>query len=406
MEIRLVSQAEDLHRLCRDVVAGIALRDCTLSVVPADSGAPADLYIWDFEPALSLFPELQQNASKHLFLVDRKHLPAFLRQKAESTDINLLLKPVSRTMLSAFVGLAVSGHADNALRWDRDQMFQCLIHTNLKLQQHNQDRANLLNRAIHDFRAPLTALNGYCGLMRSGSLGPLTDQQRDVLQRMQNSAKRLSRITCALLEITVNRMSECWRQMQPHDIVQCLQRVLEEIGLFADEKRITITTDLWPCEECLHFEVDEIEQAFLNLLDNACRFAPKDGSVEIRGYPYWWDRAAHPINREAAPLHNRQQSQRPNSYRVDIRDSGVPVPDDHLHRIFEENAPYTGARDRSGGGLGLAICRMILQRHQGRVWVQNTDLGPMFSLVLPMRVETQTAPGPEQNEQLEAADVF
>jgi signal transduction histidine kinase len=405
MEIRLISRAEDLHRLCRDVVAELPLRNCTLSVLPADSGASADLYIWDFEPTLSLAPESERSASKHLFLVDRKDLSAFFRKGSESPDINLLLKPVSRTMLSAFVGFAVSSHVDNALRTDRDEMFQYLIQTNLKLQQHNDDRTNFLSRAIHDFRAPLTALNGYCGLLRNGSLGPVTELQREVLQRMHDSGKRLSRIMYALLELSFGQQPRSSPQMQPHDIVQCVQQALDSIGPFAGEKRITITTDLWPCEERLHFETDEMEHALSNLLDIACKFAPKDGSVDVRGYPYYWERAAEPVNGGPTPLHNRQFP-RPNSYRVDIRDSGAPVPHDHLYHIFEEDAPYTGARDRSGGGLGLAICRMILHRHQGRVWVQNTDLGPMFSLVLPMPAETQNGRGPEHIDQFQAADAL
>ena len=59
-------------------------------------------------------------------------------------------------------------------------------------------------------------------------------------------------------------------------------------------------------------------------------------------------------------------AQAPNAYRIDIRDSGHAIPAEHLDHIFEEYTSYAGGRDRSGGGLGLAICRMIVTQHDGR----------------------------------------
>jgi signal transduction histidine kinase len=73
----------------------------------------------------------------------------------------------------------------------------------------------------------------------------------------------------------------------------------------------------------------------------------------------------------------------PNAYRVDIRDSGNSIPAEHIDHIFEEYTSYAGGRDRSGGGLGLAISRMIVDQHDGRIWAENTESGPMFSIVLP-----------------------
>ena len=74
----------------------------------------------------------------------------------------------------------------------------------------------------------------------------------------------------------------------------------------------------------------------------------------------------------------------PNTYRIDIRDSGNAIPAEHIDHIFEEYTSYAGGRDRSGGGLGLAISRMIIAQHDGRVWAENTRSGPMFSIVLPV----------------------
>jgi two-component system sensor histidine kinase KdpD len=73
---------------------------------------------------------------------------------------------------------------------------------------------------------------------------------------------------------------------------------------------------------------------------------------------------------------------------VDVRDSGPRIPREHLANLFEEDTSSTGGSDRSGGGLGLAICKMILHAHEGRVWAENSESGACFSFVLPLRLRT------------------
>ena len=141
------------------------------------------------------------------FLVHRKDLAEF-RRRTGPAEATILLKPITRATLSAFLGLAVASQeerisAAHSLRADRDEILQCLIETNLKLQEYDQDRTNFLARAVHDFRAPLTAISGYCGLLLSEPFGSLDENQRDVLLRMQHSAKRLSRMASAMFQLSV-----------------------------------------------------------------------------------------------------------------------------------------------------------------------------------------------------------
>ena len=112
------------------------------------------------------------------------------------------------------------------------------------------------------------------------------------------------------------------------------------------------------------FEPARIEETLINLLDNACKFTPRSGSIEIKGYPFFWDRRITPGAAFGASLDRRiQQVSAPNSFRIDIHDSGPGIPTAHTDKIFEEYTSYSGGQDRSGAGLGLAICRMILNEH-------------------------------------------
>src|SRR5262249_6414578 len=310
-------------------------------------------------PEMALPDLIEPDPSQHVFLVHRKDLAVF-RQCVGNSDAHILLKPVTRASLTAFLDSAIASHQGGAssahsLRADRDEILQCLIQANLRLQEYDQDRTAFLARAVHDFRAPLTALSGYCGLLLGEPLGPLTENQREVLRRMQHSAKRLSRMAAAMFQLSVGRHVKRQPDLKRGDIRECLEQALHEITPFADDKSIGITAEFVPSERLLLFESGQMEQVFLNILDNACKFTPKAGTIEVRGYDYFWERRITKSSIPQVAEQRRHTLNEPNAYRIDIRDSGAPIPSEHLEQIFEEYTSYAGSRDRSCGGLGLAI---------------------------------------------------
>lgn len=389
MDVKLVSEDRDLFKLCREILAEIPGHKWTISAVAEeDAGTGSDLYLWDFRPQMSLPQRTTWRPSQHLFLIHRNDLAAF-REKTDALATNILLKPVTRDTLTAVLGLAVSAHEDRlsaggSLRADREEILQCLIQANLRLQEYDRDRTTFLARAVHDFRTPLTALSGYCGLLLDEPLGPLNENQKEVLQRMQHSARRLSRMSAAMFQLSVGRQVNSRPNLQENDIRECLDQALHEIAPFAADKRIAITADLSTCDYPLHLEAGQIEQVLINLLDNGCKFTPRAGSIEIRGYPSFWERRTAETTVRPGAERRHRVLREPNVYRIDIRDSGNAIPSGHLERIFEEYTSYAGGSDRSGGGLGLAICKLIVAQHDGHVWAENTESGPSFSFVLPL----------------------
>ena len=209
-------------------------------------------------------------------------------------------------------------------------------------------------------------------------------EQREVLERIDRSARKLSRMASGMFQLSVAPRAEIALDLRVADLQECVEHTLSDIVPIAEEKRITIDIDLRSPPEPLSFEPMRMEQVIMNLLDNACKFTPRSGRIQIRGYPYFWDRRlasntgpAHAVERRTRDTHT------PNSYRVDISDSGPGIAPVHLPRIFEEYTSYGGGADRSGGGLGLAICRMIINQHKGGIWAENSPAGATFSFVLP-----------------------
>lgn len=408
MELKVVSSENELVELCSAILAEVVTPEqpwslATVADSSLDGAGLADLYVWDFPSRVPLPPHITWTYSNLIVVAHRRDLQQV--QKCFGFEPNIVLKPVNRVALSALIGLAVSSRAAVSLRDDRDRLFQCLIEANRKLQEYDRDRTNFLMRVVHDLRTPLTVLNGYCGLLLCDPLGSLNENQQEVIRRMQHSAKRLSRMVSSMLELGMDRALRKGPNLQKADFISSLGQALQEVSYLAKEKDIRIESNLEPCEEGLYFDPAQLVQVFANILDNACKFTPRNGSIEIRGAGCFWDRRVH--SPSAAPFPKERRSsdlKTPNSYRVDIIDSGSPIPSEHLEMIFEEYTSYSGGRDRSGGGLGLTICRTILDQHRGRIWAENTATGPMFSFVLPIhkRLGPQLAGSYPANVNLEA----
>ena len=305
--------------------------------------------------------------ARHLFLVERKQLAALGQQLGDQSAC-IVLKPANRATLEAFLGEAGVG----ALQSDRDALLENVLRANLRLQEYDQDRTNFLARALHDLRAPLTALHGYCGLLADGELGPISSHQAELLHRMRGSTQRMARLVNSMFELSVAGRVERKLNLEQGDIEACLNQALNDVSPYLQEKQIFVAVQLDPPEQGIFVETQQIEQLLMNLLENACKFTPKRGNIEIRGYSVSWDPQSE-LDDSALP---------PNAYRIEIRDSGPGIDASVLDSIFEEYTSCSEANDRSGG-LGLAICKMIVHAHGGEIWAESSKQGAVFFVILP-----------------------
>ena len=349
---------------------------------PGGSLPEADLYIWDCGPGIDIQGQVQgKQAAQHLVLAEPEHLDGFNGIRSSAC---ILLKPVSPFTLRAFAEIAVKAselrkQADEAdiLRLDRDTLLQYVLEVNLKLQQYDQDRSNFLARALHDFRAPLTALHGYCGLLAQAKLGAVTAQQQELLERMLYSTRRLIRLAESTLELLGEGRFEKAPKRYPGDIEKTIVQALHDVRTFVHDKTMEVRTHIEPPDGILSFEAEKIQQVLVNLIENSCKFAPKNGSITIHGYCVLRDSGKRA--RTAGTYASNASG-----YRVDIQDSGPGVPAHLTEKIFEQYVSCSGGSDRSGGGLGLAICRAIITAHGGTIWATSSDKGGRFSFVLPL----------------------
>lgn len=380
--------------MCREVLTELAGHDLQLfDGSPANQAGRMDFHIWDFKSNLPIPKSQSLPLSNHLFLVYRRDLPSLFECLGRS-DAFVLLKPIRRTTLTAFIGMAVSIYesrlSEVAMRHsDHDEIVRCLVQSNLKLQEADHDHADFLARGLHDFRTPLTAILGYCGLLLNEALGPLNERQKEVVRRMDHSTKRLFRMASTMFQLNCSSRADRKSEFDLADIRECVAQAAHEVRPIADGKRISLSVNLDERTPLFRFESGLVEQVLINLLENACKFTPKGGQIEVRGKGFFWDRRKT-RNGDGGPNERRiAPSKDPNAYRLDVLDSGGAIPVEQLQNIFADELSNSGHPDRAGGGLGLVICRMVAAQHHGRILAQNTGEGAVFSLILPFRKELE-----------------
>jgi signal transduction histidine kinase len=344
----------DLAHLCP---AGYHLHECLSSDVPGGY----DIYVCDFESSPALPAAIAKAGDASKIVVVRKGSLSSARRRIAGANVVFVQTPMTPLALRAVLESAVA----------RVQIE--MIDTNSKLRAYDRDRANFLARAIHDIRVPLMAIQGYCGLFLAGQLGALDAEQTKVLERMQRSLTRLGRLVEAMLDLGAGSQATDKLSLGYADIQACVQQGLHEVRQFVEKKQIELKVDVEPPDEGLLFDAEQLEQVLVNLLDNACKFTPQGGSIHVRGRSVNAEELGKLGLLEAAA-----------GYRVDVSDTGRGIDPDHIERIFDEHTSFGGPLDRSGWGLGLAICRMIIQAHNGRIWADSGAQGSSFSFVLPL----------------------
>lgn len=392
MQFALISCDDSLKRLCREVLAGMTGNDWKLLTASFDEPAPAaDLYLWDWQPGMGL-PDLagaERSGAAHMLAIGRDEARSML-EMLPCSAVTLVLKPVNPEALRTFLEQAARRYDRGepgrlgTLRRDRDAILDCLLTTTLRLQENDQDRMNFLARAVHDFRTPLTAVNGYCGMLLSGQFGPLTTAQEEVLERTLHSIRRLSRLATALFQWSSGLRVGLQSQIRTGDIEECCRQALHEIRPLADEKSISLDLDVEAPEQALRFDPAQVEQLLVNLLENSCKFTQRGGYIQVRGFPAFWERRSPAVFQDGVLIERRRSaSRRPNAYRMEISDNGMGVRPEHLQTIFQEYTSYGGGSDRSGSGLGLAICKRILAEHGGQIFAESGKKGVTFVFHLP-----------------------
>jgi signal transduction histidine kinase len=264
---------------------------------------------------------------------------------------------------------------------EREITYRNLLAAYLKLQEVNRQKTVFLASAAHELKTPLAVIKGYYDLLLAGSLGRLTDKQRDILEESKESCERLVRLVSMFLNYSALESGKLVLQLRENDLRDCLEELSKRWSEAFQRKGVRLEASIDPSIATFRFDYQKVQQAAANLLDNALKHTPGGGTVALRAAPHFWERRVAAM----APLEERRRFRlpRPNSVEVSVRDSGSGISAEHHQEIFEDFVRVD--RKTTGMGLGLAIAKRLIQAHRGKIWVENADSGgSKFSFLLPM----------------------
>jgi signal transduction histidine kinase len=271
-------------------------------------------------------------------------------------------------------------HTVQELLQEREITYRNLLAAYLRLQEVNRQKTVFLASAAHELKTPLAVIKGYYDLLLSGSLGRLTDKQRDILQESKDSCERLVRLVSMFLNYSALESGKLVLHLRENELRDCLSELATRWHEAFVRKHVRLDAILNADIPVFKFDYQKVQQTVANLLDNALKHTPAGGNVTFRAETYFWERRsaeeAHAMDRR------RERMQQPNCIKVSVSDSGPGIASEHHQEIFEDFVRVD--RSSSGMGLGLAIAKRLVQAHRGKIWVESEPRrGSTFTFLLP-----------------------
>lgn len=233
-----------------------------------------------------------------------------------------------------------------------------------RLKELDTMKNEFLSIVSHELRTPLTPIQGYLDLLESGEYGELNYEQKNALDICLESSNHLKSMIDNLVEITRLESGKSELIARSINLTKLIDQVLKEFKPMTNEKNIRVIYKRNIPPSVVKGNKDKLRTVISNLVDNAIKFTPNGGSIWI----------------------NVEEGKRSLHFRV--KDSGKGITKEHQSRIFDKfyQVDVSSSREFGGIGLGLAICKEIIELHGGRIWVKSKPgEGSEFHFNIPTR---------------------
>lgn len=235
-----------------------------------------------------------------------------------------------------------------------------------KLRISNSDLQEFVSIASHDLQEPLRKVTAFGGRLKSGYASVLDERGLDYLERMTNAAKRMQELISGLL--TFSRVTTKAQPLVPVDLCRISKEVLTDLEISIEQTGGKVEVgDL----STLEADPLQIRQLFQNLISNALKFHKKDDSPVVK------------ISGTFIPDNDHDQN---NCYQVTVEDNGIGFDNKYAERIFGVFQRLHGRQEYEGTGIGLSVCKKIVERHGGTITAQSIPgQGSTFTVTLPVK---------------------
>lgn len=231
-----------------------------------------------------------------------------------------------------------------------------------KRREVDRMKTEFISTVSHELRTPLTSIRGSLGLIAGGVAGQIPDRAKSMVDIAYKNSERLVRLINDILDVEKIESGKMEFQFKPIELVPLIEQAIEANRAFGEQYQVSFALVSESADLKINADSDRMTQVLTNLLSNAAKFSPPQGTVEIR---------AESIG---------------DKVRVSVRDHGAGIPDEFRNRIFQKfaQADSSDTRQKGGTGLGLSIVKAIVEKHGGIIGFDSElGQGTTFFVELP-----------------------
>ncbi|MEO8166917.1 MAG: ATP-binding protein [bacterium] len=246
---------------------------------------------------------------------------------------------------------------------------QSINEMNEKLESIDKTKTEMMHHISHELRTPLQAMTSALNLMSDQRYGTLNAEQLRLTAFLREGINKITAFSHQFLDISKIESGAMKYNFAPADVLGVLLPVVEEARLIALRKNITVTMDAITVPK-IKADVEKIPQVYSNLLTNAIKYTPENGSIHVA------------VGRSKFGV------------RVSVSDTGVGIAPEDLPSVFAKfyQAKNAGQATSRGNGVGLALVKALVEAHGGRVFAESeVGEGATFTVELPAMKETMPA---------------
>jgi two-component system, OmpR family, phosphate regulon sensor histidine kinase PhoR len=267
------------------------------------------------------------------------------------------------TLGSGFEPVILSVSISSVHNYPDEEKAMLVFHDVTRLKKLEKIRVDFVANVTHEIRTPLTAIIGYLETIKVGTINNIDDTKRFIDISLKQ-AQRLNRLVEDLLVISKVELGELNFRFEEISLCNTLEGVIPLVEAKVNLKNITIHNKVPGNDVTIRADRDRLTQILVNVLDNAVKFTPEDGSIII------------------------DAGQRDNHAVLTITDTGIGIPKEEVQRLGERfyRVDRSRSRDLGGTGLGLSIVKHLMIAHGGRMEIESQlGRGTKVSLYFPLK---------------------
>ena len=255
----------------------------------------------------------------------------------------------------------------------------------------NQAKSDFLANMSHELRTPLNHIIGFTELVLDKNYGDLNETQSEYLGDVLQSSRHLLSLINDILDLSKVEAGKLELVLASVNIGELLERSITMFKEKAMIHSLQLSIEIDHLPESITADERKLKQIVYNLLSNALKFTPEGGKIIVSAHLSEWGLLNAQVQDAVNATHLQSGRHTVPCVQIDIADNGIGIRQNDQERIFNpfEQADTSSSRKYQGTGLGLSLCRKLVELHGGRIWVESEGegKGATFSFVIPIEEE-------------------